>query len=163
MMENFDVINNYPNYGIRRSGEVKNLKTGRILKPRVNRRGYGRVTLYNSEGSKDVAIHKLIAEQFCDGYQNGYDVNHKDGVKTNNYADNLEWCTRSDNIKHAYEIGLKRPSGPHPIKRIEIIETGEQYESIRECARCIDGDFRHIRECLKGTRQTHKGYHYKYL
>ena len=153
-------IQDFPKYEVNRHGQIRNAKTNRILKPK-NGHDYPTVTLYNHEGASDKKIHRVVAETFHDNTDPSLDVNHKDGCKTNSSADNLEWCTRSENIKHAYNTGLKKPSGPHEIHKVRIVETGEIYESARECARIIGGSQAHISRCLTGERRTHMGYHFE--
>lgn len=152
-------VADFPNYEVGDLGHIRNVKTKRILKPR-NGHEYPRVTLYNQNGPADKQVHRLVARAFCSGYREGLDVNHKDGCKHNNNADNLEWCTRSENLRHAYGSGLKKPSGPYDIREIMVAETGEKYRSIRECARAIGGDEAPISRCLTGKQKTHKGYHF---
>lgn len=156
-------IDDFPNYEVSDTGKVRNSKTNRILKQRLNTYGYDRVCLYNSDGVSDRLVHRLVAEYFCDGAASELDVNHKDGCKTNNNAENLEWCTRSHNVKHAYDNRLKTPSGPHSIRKVRIVETDEIYDSQRECARAIDGSQAHIHRCLIGQYSQYKGYHFEYL
>ena len=57
-------------------------------------------------GFRGQYIHRLVAEKFLPNPYNLTDVNHKDGNKHNNHVDNLEWCTRSHNIKHAWDNAL---------------------------------------------------------
>ena len=68
--------------------------------------GYARVRIKG----KRYKIHRLVAETFIPNPEDKREVNHKDGNKLNNRADNLEWATRSENQKHAYAIGLQKPS-----------------------------------------------------
>jgi hypothetical protein len=82
----------------------------RILKQVVTEAGYARVCLCKENIEKTVSVHRLVAIMFLKNPENKPEVNHKDGVKLNNYIDNLEWCTNSENGKHAYRIGLKKPS-----------------------------------------------------
>ena len=68
--------------------------------------GYARVRIKG----KRYKIHRLVAETFIPNPEDKREVNHKDGNKLNNRADNLEWATRSENQKHAYKIGLQKSS-----------------------------------------------------
>jgi len=97
-------------YVISSSGYVRNTKTGRILKPGKTGGGYFAVNLFNRgvrEGS--VKIHRLVAEYYLQKVEGKKCVNHKDGNKENNNVENLEWCTYSENTKHAYDTGLLKP------------------------------------------------------
>lgn len=96
------------NYQISNYGNVKSFINNIILKPgiaskRNNKQGYKVVNLKG----KLYYIHRLVAEAFIPNIANKPQINHIDGNKLNNKVDNLEWCTNSENIKHAYKIGLK--------------------------------------------------------
>jgi hypothetical protein len=78
---------------------------GRDRKTSIGGKGYERVGLIG--GKVTLFVHRLVAQAFCSGYVDGLTVNHKDGNKLNNCADNLEWVTHSENVKHAYRTGLK--------------------------------------------------------
>lgn len=75
--------------------------------------GYEVHNLYIDGKYKTVSVHRLVAEHFVDGYFDGAVVNHIDGDKTNNISSNLEWCTRSENQKHAVDNGLWKVSDKH--------------------------------------------------
>ena len=78
-------------------------------KPRVMKNGYVYVQFYYDGTNHPIRLHRLVAQHFCPN-PNGYDeVNHKDGDKLNNVADNLEWCSHSTNVKHSFDTGLKTP------------------------------------------------------
>jgi hypothetical protein len=117
-MEVWKPINGYEGcYEVSTFGRVKSLdrydsmkrfKIGRILKPRKNQGGYLNVQISNGVVIKNTAIHRIVALTFILNPNNYPEVNHKDGNKQNNHISNLEWCTRSQNEKHAYRSGLKK-------------------------------------------------------
>lgn len=112
-MERWIVIEDYPDYEVSDYGNVRNRRTGRILKPQLNRDGgYLRVNL----GNVHCYIHRLVAEAFCGGRHIGLDVNHINGNKYDNSARNLEWCTRKANIRHAFDNGQKFPAIVNPVR-----------------------------------------------
>lgn len=134
-----------------------------ILKARPARNDYLRVVLYNENNKRgvDKLVHRLVADTFYDGSHDGLDVNHIDGDKTNNFIGNLEWCTRSDNLKHAYRNNL-RPSPHNRCKRVRIVETGETFDSVRDCGRSLGGGHSNISLCLHGKQKSYKGYRFEY-
>jgi hypothetical protein len=79
---------------------------GRILKLQCNRNGYYKAVLYKKVNRKEFFVHRLILLSFYK--HKNLDCNHKDGNKKNNYLNNLEYCTRSENVQHAYNMGLKK-------------------------------------------------------
>jgi hypothetical protein len=93
-------------YEISDDGEIRNIHTGRTIKQFVGKDGYMRTQI----ARKTRAVHRLVAIAFIPMEEGKIFVNHKDGNKQNNRVDNLEWCTRSENMQHAYEHGLKSPS-----------------------------------------------------
>lgn len=80
---------------------------GHILTQRDNSNGYLRCDININGKTKSHLVHKLVAEKFIPNPDNKPFVNHIDGNKHNNSVDNLEWCTRSENEKHAWKTGLK--------------------------------------------------------
>lgn len=93
-------------YMISSHGNVKNSKTGRILKLQEDKDGYLTVHLHAIHRHKKV--HRLVAEAFIDNPENKPEVNHKTGNKKNNYYKKLEWATGKENIDHAHETGLTK-------------------------------------------------------
>ena len=138
-------ISDCPTYEVSEYGEIRNSNTGRHLKPR-QANGYLQVTLCDSNGHHQKTIHRIVAKEFIDNPRNCDQVNHIDGDKWNNRVDNLEWCTGSENMKHAYRTGLQK-SIPSQIeyslsrcvekhkRPVRNIENGKCYASIVECAR----------------------------
>lgn len=104
----------------------------RFLKLNINTYGYEYVVLYKDGVSKYFFCHKLVCLCFIENELNKPQINHKNGIKTDNKVSNLEWCTASENIKHAYETGLISP-----INKIKVIDTVTYvvYDSITEAAK----------------------------
>lgn len=134
-----------------------------------NGNGYSTVRV----NGKNEYVHRLVAETFKperkDAERN--EVNHRDGDKTNNHIDNLEWCTRSENLKHAYAHDLHDPAKAVEAmkkshsKPVRIIETGETFDSVCSCARALGTMHGNINECLNPNKKRHsaKGYHFEYV
>ena len=152
-------IKGYPNYEICDDAYVINKKTNRVLKAVDNNSGYLTVNLYHNGKRSTKAIHRIVAENFVDGFKEGLEVNHLDCNKHNNRRDNLEWTTHSENEKHAHLNNLKRGPNPKPVR---VVESGEVFESIHECARAINGDDSHIGDCLHGRFKKYLGLTFEY-
>ena len=95
-------------YRITEDGRVWSRYKDDYLKPVITEKGYLAVDLRKDGHRFKARIHRLVAEAFIPNPNNLSEVNHKDGDKTNNVVGNLEWCTHSDNVKHAYQTGLEK-------------------------------------------------------
>lgn len=106
-------IKGYENkYSITKDGKVYSHRSKKYLATDPNSNGYLRVWLYKNNKGDRRFIHKLIADEYLENIHNHSEVNHIDGNKLNNTVENLEWCSRSYNLKHAYKLGLrKKPTG----------------------------------------------------
>lgn len=108
-----EIWKDIPNYeGIYQAsniGRIKSLKFGkeRILKPRLNRRGYYHINLCKGGKAITNTIHRLVMLAFVG--ESDLEVNHKNGVKTDNRLENLEYCTGSENMLHCFRTGLQKP------------------------------------------------------
>lgn len=139
-MEKWKDISGYSDYKINNLGVVKSFKFGKekIMSKQISR--YETVMLSEKGKYKPVLVHRLIAIAFIPNPENKPQVNHIDGNKLNNHIDNLEWCTNSENQKHAYKSGLqktKKGSDSHRFgtispraKKIIHTPTGKIYDSI---------------------------------
>jgi len=80
---------------------------GVVLKPNADIGGYLYVGLHDKKNVKTqyIKVHRLVAFAFCEGHKTGLEVNHKNGIRDSNHCDNLEWVTRSQNIRDTYKRG----------------------------------------------------------
>lgn len=103
----FKKIDHYPNYEVSTVGIVRNVTTGHNMKWIDNGKGYKSVKLYNRHTPKGrlCLVHRLVLSTF-QPIDSNMDVNHIDGDKANNALSNLEWCTKSENTRHAHKNGL---------------------------------------------------------
>ena len=99
-VETFVEIEGCEKYEVSNLGRVRNIKSGRILKPFPNRGGYLRHKLYGYDKKKNLPLHRIIATAFIDNPEEKPCVNHIDENKLNNDLSNLEWCTVRENAIH---------------------------------------------------------------
>ena len=146
-------------YLVSDTGEIRNVKTGLIRKKNINHNGYYYVSV--SLGSRQDKItvknHKAVAETFIPNLDKYPVINHKDGNKLNNNIKNLEWCTYSKNIKHAFDLGLKKVTCKRKINQLDK-DTGEiinTYNSIREAFHGLNKKYTGtIGDCVRGRINT---------
>lgn len=111
MQEIWKPIKYNNNYLISNFGNVKSLCKGRekLLKLSHTKDGYVKCGISINGKSCRFRVNRLVAEHFIPNPDNKTTVNHIDGNKDNNMVDNLEWATLSEQMQHAYKIGLKKP------------------------------------------------------
>lgn len=107
IISNYGEIISLPRYK-RNNSKFQYVQPREICKYTNPKNGYVYVYLCNNGVYKNVRLHKLVAKTFIPNPNNLPQVNHKDGNKLNNHVKNLEWCTASENIKHAYKLGLMK-------------------------------------------------------
>jgi hypothetical protein len=179
-----DVVGYEGLYQVSNLGRVKSLdrtftdaegktctRRGKVLKQSLKRDGYLHVTLYGENARKTCSVHRLVAMAFFDVDANRHYVDHIDGDKTNNNANNLRWCTPSENTNYAIERGTirldkfaeaakkatERRGRKWCMTRI-MREDGVIYESIAEAAKDLGVKRAAIHNALKGVTKTCKGH-----
>jgi len=136
---------------------------GRILKTQTNNRGY-QTLRFTHEGRKiSKRVHRLVAETFIPNLENKPQVNHKDGVKANNFVGNLEWATNAENQLHAVANGLvTRPLGENAYRFKSLIKVfdkgGNHIDTLtgNKDMQIKGYDFRLVSACLLGKRHSHR-------
>lgn len=99
-----------PNYEVDEIGRVRSVRKQQVLTPKRNHDGYLRIQLWNHCSCHFVSIHVLVAEAFLEKPpRENIVVNHKNGIKSDNRVENLEWVTQQENIQHAWQTGLSQP------------------------------------------------------
>ena len=127
----------FPGYDVCREGTVYSHRSERYLKPSRNPAGYLNVRLVRKDGHiLTLGIHRLLCMCFKprDGGYSDYQVNHIDGVKSNNDLDNLEWVTGRENVVHAGKNGLTPKCKPVVLLQLDTWKR-IGFDSIVACAR----------------------------
>ena len=139
------------------------VRKGRTLKPSKGR--YEMVMLIDSDYNRSLkSVHRLVATTFLHNKDNKQQVNHVDGDKHNNHVDNLEWCTVSENIRHAFKNGLQ--DNLDKCKKV-IMKTKEGiqlfiFDSIVEASLITGYKRQSIGNCCNGERKTSYGYKWEF-
>lgn len=161
-MEEWRIIDVYPKYEVSSNGRVRNIKRKNILKQQVCPWGYKRVSLMGERRKHTTSVHRLVGGAFIPNPLNKPEINHIDGVKTNNNVNNLEWATGRENKIHAFATGLndrKSYDSGRPKRKIMVEETGVTFNSIRECSEYLHCTHSAIVYCLRTEQKKCKGYH----
>lgn len=151
MTEEWRPIKGYDGlYLISASGAIYSNYTQRIMRQTINKKGYKAVSLCKDGKRKVREVHRIIAETFLENTIDGYaEVNHKDGIKTNNALENLEWVTKGGNLQHAYRKLNRKTAG----KPIRCIDTGAEYASAADAGRSTGINATAIRQVLCGIKK----------
>ena len=120
-----------PVHEVSNTGKVRNIQTKQELKLQYTTTGYLYITIRNYEGKarKHLRVHQLVAKAFIDNPRKLSYVNHIDGNKTNNLLCNLEWCTHSENMKHAWDLGLNKSTKKHKENGRNTIKIAQEIGS----------------------------------
>ena len=166
-------------YLVSDEGYVLSKRDKTPLKYSVNHQGYAIVNLMIDGKRKGVAVHTLVARAFCEGYEDGLTVNHKDGNKLNNNSNNLEWITSYENTQHARNVLGKDNKGVKSSTHKEVTAYDKNTNIFIQKFNClIDGakflepqisEYNKLRyivsrisRCANGHAKQYRGYIWKY-
>ena len=161
-MEIWKKIETFNHHECSTYGNVRNIKTGKILKGSKSSRGYTQFCISEFGKRHLVFGHRLVAETFIENKDNKPFVNHVDGNKMNNHIENLEWCTPAENDSHAVNVLKLNIHGVNK-KKVKCIETGVIYSSTAEAGLNIGVSDSMISMVCRGIKNSAKGYHLKYI
>ena len=138
----------------------------RLLKQNTTGPGttkYLAVMLHTGGGKMEShKVHRMVAEAFIPKVEGKEFINHIDGVKTNNRADNLEWCTPKENSVHAWKTGLCEESAIRKMRKVQNVETGEIFRSISEAEKAYHVAPGAIGHAVRNGKLS-CGFHWKYM
>lgn len=171
-----DIVGYEGLYWVSNLGNIKSKKCQ--LKPILNEKGYCKVELSKKGKRKRYFIHRLVAIHFIENTYSKEQINHKDGCKTNNCVNNLEWCTNLENQRHAIKNGLvnnkqriQQAINMGIINRKPVEQYSKdgklirEYVSIKEASEETGINSRNICNCLSIRQPKSKsagGYIWKY-
>jgi hypothetical protein len=161
--ENWKPVVGYQNYyEISEQGIVKSIKRNisfkkgnktitrkvspKILSTRISNRGYVEIRLSKNRVCKTKGLHVLLAEAFIPNPFNKPCINHKNGKKTDNSLQNLEWVTYSENTLHAYRSGLFKHKG----RLVIDIYSGKEFMNSKEASLYLNINYSTLRQYLNG-------------
>ena len=154
-------INGFDGYFVTESGAIFSTRRGSMRPRKIHliNGGYVRINMRIGDKTKCKLVHRIVAEIFVPNPNNKPEVNHKDGDKLNNHADNLEWCSRSENLMHSYQI---LGNNPPRSKAVRCLDTGEIYPSASVAAKKIGVDPSNVSKAVRGVQQTAGGFRWEF-
>lgn len=159
MVEEWKPIKDWEKYyEVSNFGNIRNIKTRKLLTGDINSCGYYRVCLYHNNKKKKYFRHRLVAEHFLEKIDSKNFVNHIDGNKANNNVNNLEWVTESENMIHARDTGLLKTRTNKPF--IVIFNNMEQkkYNNLEQLAKEINVSYAIVSLWINKKYNTYKNY-----
>lgn len=131
---------------------VRQIK-GKILKQRIDLNGYQVCQLWKHNKCKNPMVHRLLAETFIPNPENKRDVNHINGKRSDNRLENLEWATRSENVKHGYDVNGRKSA---VSKKVVSLKSNKIYNSLTDASKDTGVPIKSISTSCIGTTKVSK-------
>ena len=161
-VETFVEIEGFENYEISNLGKVRNIKSGRMLKPHLNHNGYLKHHLYRHDKQKELFLHRIIAIAFIDNPGKKPQVNHIDENKLNNDLSNLEWCTAKENLIHGTRTKRAAEKLSKKVIQLDLNDNVlNEFESMRQAERETGVLVGNISSCCNGKTKSAGGYKWR--
>lgn len=147
-------IKDYEKYIISNKGDIYIKETMQKMGTYLSNNGYLRIGLTKDNKKTNFLVHRLVAISYLKNIDNKIQVNHINGIKTDNRLDNLEWATREENMQHAYKNGLMKGFYDCAYKIVLDTSNGVFYESVKEASYLLKMNYSTLRSMLQGHRKN---------
>lgn len=146
-------------YQVSDDGKIRNAKRRRFLRPNIKKTGYAQVTLCKEGVCAYYSVHRIVASAFLANPCGLPQVNHKNGVKTDNRVANLEWCDAAENQRHRRQVLGQMGENQ---KAVICLDTGEIWGAVYLASQALGVHRTAISMVCHGRRKTAGGLHFKF-
>ena len=161
-VETFVKIEGFDNYEVSNLGRVRNIKSGRVLKPRLDKDGYLVHGLYQNNKQNQLLLHRIIATAFIDNHEEKPCVNHIDENKLNNDLSNLEWCTVRENLVHGTRMKRIAEKNFKKVIQLDLNDNVlNEFESIKQAGQETGVFATSISACCNGRIKSSGGFKWR--
>ena len=161
-VETFVKVVGFENYEVSNLGKIRNIKSGKILKPQPDKDGYLRLGLYENNKKKKLFLHRVLATAFIDNPEGKPQVNHIDENKLNNDLSNLEWCTARENLVHGTRTKRAAEKLSQKVIQLDLNDNVlNVFKSMRQAERETGIPNESISRCCNGKLKSAGGFKWR--